>query len=138
MVAFCYKLDFRFLITIGRVARLWQSLMLSRWHSVFLDVRVESLVHAHQAAYYAAITQSNALSDLAPFIEFVLRMIAEALATLPPKSHPKPPPSRGVIAHAQSVATRNEPPRVARCTGVVGCQKLLGALPCACFGGGVD
>lgn len=35
----------------GRMGRLWQTLLLSRWQPLFAHLPVESLVHRHQAAY---------------------------------------------------------------------------------------
>ena len=63
----------------GRMGRLWQTLILSEWKSIFANVPVESLVHQHQAEYYRAINESTQLSNSAPFIEFMLQMIFEAL-----------------------------------------------------------
>lgn len=63
----------------GRVGRLWQTLILSRWQPVFADLPVESLIHAHKAEFYQAIQDATAEADSAPFIDFMLRMIHEAL-----------------------------------------------------------
>jgi len=35
----------------GRMGRLWQSLILSQWQSVFAQIPVESLIYEHQQAY---------------------------------------------------------------------------------------
>lgn len=64
----------------GRMGRLWQTLILSRWNPIFAHVPVESLVHEHQREYYAALNQSTGKADSAPFIEFMLKMIRGALA----------------------------------------------------------
>ncbi len=63
----------------GRMGRLWQTLILSRWNPLFAHVPVESLVHEHQREYYAALNQSTGKADSAPFIEFMLKMILGAL-----------------------------------------------------------
>lgn len=63
----------------GRMGRLWQTLILSRWNPLFLHLPVESLVHAHQQAYYDALQASTDASDCAPFIDFMLSRIREAL-----------------------------------------------------------
>jgi Fic family protein len=65
----------------GRTGRLWQTLILSRWNPVFGDIAVESMIHAHQPDYYAAINQSNAQNSSTPFVEFILRVILETLTT---------------------------------------------------------
>ncbi|WP_300971509.1 Fic family protein [Thiocapsa sp.] len=36
----------------GRMGRLWQTLILSRWNPLLADVPVESIIHAHQQDYY--------------------------------------------------------------------------------------
>ena len=41
----------------GRMGRLWQTLILTRWKSIFSLAPVESLVYARQQAYYEAIRQ---------------------------------------------------------------------------------
>ena len=63
----------------GRMGRLWQTLILSKWHPVFINIPVESLVHQHQKEYYLAIGESNKSSDASPFIEFMLQMISNAI-----------------------------------------------------------
>lgn len=45
---------------------------------------IESLVHAHQSGYFQALRQGTGQTDRAPFIEFMLRMIAEAIAAATP------------------------------------------------------
>ncbi|MGI6409045.1 MAG: Fic family protein [Thiopseudomonas sp.] len=63
----------------GRMGRLWQSLILAKWNPIFAHLPVESLVHQQQQAYYAAIAQSTAAVDCAPFVEFMLDAIWQAL-----------------------------------------------------------
>lgn len=64
----------------GRMGRLWQTLILSRWNPLFAHVPVESLVHAHQSGYYAALNDSTRRSDSGVFIEFMLARLLEAIA----------------------------------------------------------
>lgn len=64
----------------GRMGRLWQTLLLSRWNPTFAWLPVESLVHQHQAGYYQALQDSTAATDSAPFILFMLHRIQEAVA----------------------------------------------------------
>ena len=68
----------------GRLGRLWQTLLLSRWRALFTDVPVESLVHARQNQYYEAITRSSEAGESTPFIEFMLDVIHEALLSASP------------------------------------------------------
>lgn len=63
----------------GRMGRLWQTLILTRWNPLFADIPVESLVFEHQAEYYEALQESTNQTDSAPFIEFMLRMILDAV-----------------------------------------------------------
>jgi hypothetical protein len=52
---------------------------LSQWQPLLAQLPVESLVHAHQNEYYQAINQSTAHTNSAPFIEFMLARILEAI-----------------------------------------------------------
>jgi Fic family protein len=63
----------------GRMGRLWQTLILSRWNPLFAHVPVESLVHAHQSGYYAALNDSTRRGDSGVFIEFMLARLLEAI-----------------------------------------------------------
>lgn len=63
----------------GRLGRLWHTLLLSRWNPVFAWLPVESMIHDHQAQYYAAINASNAAGESTAFISFMLDMIRQAL-----------------------------------------------------------
>lgn len=76
----------------GRMGRLWQTLILSRWSPLFLHLPVESLVHAHQQAYYDALQASTDATDSAPFIDFMLRRIREALQATPAGGGPQVTP----------------------------------------------
>jgi Fic family protein len=76
----------------GRIGRLWQTLILSRWNPLFADIPVESLIHEHQQEYYAAINRSTEEADSSVFIEFMLKMISSAIT--PPSDTPSQPPSR--------------------------------------------
>jgi len=65
----------------GRMGRLWQTLILSKWHDVFINIPVESFVHQFQSDYYFSIRKSTELTDSSPFIEFMLQMILDAITT---------------------------------------------------------
>jgi Fic family protein len=69
----------------GRMGRLWQTLILTRWNSLFADIPVESLIFEHQTEYYQALQESTNQTDAAPFIEFMLRMILDAVTTAAPQ-----------------------------------------------------
>lgn len=76
----------------GRMGRLWQTLILSRWNPLFAHIPVESLIHAHQAEYYQAIRESTRRTDVAPFIDFMLHMILDALKADTPQVSPQVTP----------------------------------------------
>lgn len=76
----------------GRMGRLWQSLILARWNPLFADIPVESLVFEHQAEYYEALQMSTRETDSAPFIDFMLRMILDAVTSAAPQVTPQVTP----------------------------------------------
>jgi Uncharacterized conserved protein len=78
---FHYELEYihPFMDGNGRLGRLWQTLILSKWQPMFLDLPLESVIKQHQQDYYAALRQSDKASNSTAFIEFMLHAI---LATL--------------------------------------------------------
>lgn len=64
----------------GRIGRLWHTLLLSRWKSIFAWLPVESIIHDRQEEYYRAINASNLAGESTAFIAFMLSAIVEALA----------------------------------------------------------
>lgn len=63
----------------GRMGRLWQTLILSRWNPIFANIPVESSIYQNQKAYYEALQASTDRTDSAPFIEYILQMILDAI-----------------------------------------------------------
>lgn len=63
----------------GRMGRLWQTLILSRWNDLFAWLPVETLVKEHQEDYYDTLAGSDEQGDCTQFIEFMLGMILRAL-----------------------------------------------------------
>ena len=63
----------------GRIGRLWHTLLLSKWNPSFAWLPVESMIHARQPEYYAAINASNAAGESTMFIEFMLSTIKASL-----------------------------------------------------------
>lgn len=62
----------------GRMGRLWQTLILTRWKAMFALLPVESLIYARQKDYYRAIRQSSTQGESTPFIDFMLEIMLEA------------------------------------------------------------
>ena len=63
----------------GRIGRLWHTLLLSKWNPAFAWLPVESMIHARQSEYYAAINASNDAGESTVFIEFMLSTIKASL-----------------------------------------------------------
>jgi Fic family protein len=64
----------------GRIGRLWQTLILSKWNPMFAWMPVETLVHHNQALYYKALQDSHTGTvDCRPFIDFMLDAIGNSL-----------------------------------------------------------
>ncbi len=66
----------------GRMARLWQNLILSKWKPIFEYIPVESLIKKNQTEYYDAIAQSNKNGESTVFITFMLKMIDLSITDL--------------------------------------------------------
>ena len=77
----------------GRLGRLWQTLILTRWKALFAHVPVESLVHARQGDYYDAIRRSSAEGESTAFVASCWTGFSRP--SRPPKMHP---PSRAAVA----------------------------------------
>lgn len=67
----------------GRMGRLWQTLILSRWNPLFAWLPVESVVRDRQEGYYAVLGQCDKAGDSTAFVEFLLDAILSALRELP-------------------------------------------------------
>ncbi|MEJ5207188.1 Fic family protein [Denitratimonas sp. CY0512] len=93
----------------GRMGRLWQTLLLSRWQPALAWLPVESLIHQRQAAYYQALNDSTAATDCAPFIQFMLTCIRQALDGLTPQDTRQVTPQvEAVLAVMRGEMTRHE------------------------------
>lgn len=63
----------------GRMGRLWQTLLLSRWKEIFAWLPVETMVYERQQEYYVVLGRSNDNDDCTDFISFMLRAIWDTL-----------------------------------------------------------
>lgn len=63
----------------GRIGRLWQSVILYSWKSVFSSIATESIVRDYQERYYKALEDSGESGESTPFIEFMLEVILESI-----------------------------------------------------------
>ena len=66
----------------GRMARLWQTILLSKWNPIFKYIPIESQIERFQEGYYEAIAVSNSQGSSTAFIEFMLERINEILDTV--------------------------------------------------------
>lgn len=63
----------------GRMARLWQTALLSRWNPLFEYIPIESQIERFQDGYYDAIAVSTSEGSTTAFVEFMLDRIDEVL-----------------------------------------------------------
>lgn len=64
----------------GRTGRLWHTLLLHQENSIFGWLPIETIIAANQEAYYRAIQDSTKNNDSGIFAEFMLKVIAKAVA----------------------------------------------------------
>jgi Fic family protein len=89
---FHYELEFihPFSDGNGRIGRLWQTTLLTKFHPIFEFTPLESVIRNRQEAYYKALGLSDKAGDASPFIEFSLETIFEALEDLGKAIRPEP------------------------------------------------
>jgi Fic family protein len=63
----------------GRMGRLWQTLILSRWQPMLAYLPVETVIKVRQAAYYEALAAADKVGDSTSFIEFMLQALLDAM-----------------------------------------------------------
>ncbi|MCL2790096.1 MAG: Fic family protein [Desulfobulbus sp.] len=64
----------------GRMGRLWQTLILSKWRPVLAYMPVETIVRNRQDEYYASLGQADIQGEATRFIEFMLQALNDTLA----------------------------------------------------------
>jgi Fic family protein len=63
----------------GRMGRLWQTLLLSKWNAIFAWIPMESVIFQNRPKYYDALSKGQNLNDSALFIEFTLSALYETV-----------------------------------------------------------
>jgi Fic family protein len=86
------------------MGRLWQSLILSRWHPAFAHLPVENMVYSNQQAYYDAIAQSTKQGECGPFIDFMLEEIHKSV--LQHKGEPLNAPANALVNAPVNISKR--------------------------------
>jgi len=94
LVASCvfhYELEFihPFSDGNGRVGRLWQSVILNQYKSIFGAIPIESVVRDNQEAYYKALEDAGSIGESTPFVEFMLEIILKTLIKVKKENVPK-------------------------------------------------
>jgi Fic family protein len=80
-IVFHYELEFihPFSDGNGRMGRLWQSLILSKFNPNFWLIPIDAIILERQSRYHKSILESNYLGNSDSFILFMLSIIEEAL-----------------------------------------------------------
>lgn len=63
----------------GRMARLWQNVILGKWNLIFEYLPIESQIEKFQSDYYDAIALCHKEGESTAFIEFMLKQIDQVL-----------------------------------------------------------
>ncbi len=63
----------------GRLGRLWQTLILSKWKPLLAYLPVETVIHDRQEDYHRVLEQADNCADATPFIEFMLAALRSAI-----------------------------------------------------------
>ncbi len=64
----------------GRLGRLWQTLILSRWRPLLAFLPVETVVRDRQDDYYQALADADKIADTSPFVTFMLQALHTAMS----------------------------------------------------------
>ena len=66
----------------GRMGRMWQTLLLYKWKSLFGWLPIETLIKERQDEYYKVLGECDHSADSGRFIEFLLQAIYDALCEI--------------------------------------------------------
>ncbi len=90
--AFHYEFEFihPFSDGNGRLGRMWQTLILSRWQPMLAYLPVETVIKRRQDDYYRLLGEADQATDCTAFILFLLEAIHESLQQAMATSSPRP------------------------------------------------
>jgi Fic family protein len=76
-----YELEFihPFADSNGRLGRLWQTLILSRWNPLLAWLPIEAMIRSRQQGYYESLGQADQQADLEAFVAYQQEAIHDAL-----------------------------------------------------------
>lgn len=125
LVASCvfhYELEFihPFADGNGRIGRLWQTLILSRWKPALAYLPVESVIRERQMEYYRALAAADKQGQSTVFIEFLLSALLQALREVPPTDQVSDQVSDQVKSLLQCLGNRT--------LSALDCMKSLGLI----------
>lgn len=66
----------------GRMGRMWQTLLLYKWKSLFGWLPIETLIRKRQDEYYKVLSECDHSADSGKFVEFLLKAIYDALCEI--------------------------------------------------------
>lgn len=66
----------------GRMGRMWQTLLLYKWKSLFAWLPIETLIRERQDEYYKVLGECDHSGDSGKFVEFLLKAIYDALCEI--------------------------------------------------------
>jgi len=66
----------------GRMGRMWQTLLLHKWKSLFGWLPIETIIRERQDQYYKVLGECDRSTDSGRFIEFLLKAIYDALCEI--------------------------------------------------------
>jgi Fic family protein len=92
----------------GRIGRLWQHVVLVRWHEIFDHLPIESVVRARQAEYYRVLGACDRAGSSSLFIEFSLSTILAALSDFLRELRPEPQTTSSRLETARRALGRRE------------------------------
>ena len=80
----------------GRMGRLWQTLMLSKWKKIFLSLPLENVIKENQQEYYDVLRRADNTGDSTCFVEFILQSIYKSILENAPTNAPANAPTNKV------------------------------------------